>query len=114
MKFVISYCITFVIVYLIYFLFVVKRKKSIEKLKNSLEVRYLVNKYHINIEKIDLHKLAKQIALCNSLIISITFMIVLLVKNYFLKMLVAFVVLFPLILISYHILAKILLKKEGK
>ncbi len=114
MEYIITYCIVFIIVYLIYLLFVVKRKKSIEKLKNSLEVRFLINRYHIDIDNMNIRSLSNKIALCNSFIISTTFIIVLFVKHFILKMLLGFVILFPLILISYHILAKSLLKKEGK
>lgn len=114
MEYIITYCVVFIIVYLIYLLFVVKRKKSIEKLKKSLEVRFLINRYHIDINNINIRSLSNKIALCNSFIISTTFIIVLFIKPFILKMLLGFVVLFPLILISYHILAKLLLKKEGK
>ncbi len=114
MDYVISFLLTFIVVYLVYFIFVVKRKKSKEKLKNSLEVRYLINRYHIDIEKINQKQLANRIAICNSLIISIVFLVILFIKNFMLQMLVGFVVLFPVILIIYHILAKSLLKKEGK
>lgn len=114
MEYIVTYFITFIIVYLIYLLFVVKRKKAIKKLKNSLEVRFLINRYHIDIDKINMKSLANKIAICNSFIISTTFIVILFVKNFILKMLLGFVVFFPLILISYHILAKSLLKKEGK
>lgn len=114
MKNVITYFAVFIIVYLIYLLFVVKRKKANEKLKKSLEVRFLINRYQIDIENINIKSLSNKIALCNSFIIATTFIIVLFVKHFILKMLLGFVVLFPLILISYHILAKSLLKKEGK
>ena len=114
MKFVITFLITFVTVFLVYFLFMIKRKKAILKLKNSLEVRYLVSKYKIDIEKMDLKSLAYRIALCNTFIISITFMIILFIKVFILKMIVGFIALFPLILIGYHILGTSLKKKEGK
>lgn len=114
MEYIITYFVVFIIVYLIYLLFVVKRKKSIEKLKKSLEVRFLINRYHIDIDNINIRSLSNKIALCNSFIISTTFIIVLFIEHFILKMLLGFIVLFPLILISYHILAKSLLKKEGK
>lgn len=114
MEYIITYIITFVVIYIIYFLFVVKRKKATEKLKKSLEVRYLINRYHIDIDDINLRTLANRIALCNSFIIATTFIIILFVKNFILKMLLGFVVLFPIILIGYHFLAKSLIKKEGK
>lgn len=114
MEYLITYIITFIAVYIIYFLFVVKRKKVADKLKKSLEVRYLINRYHINIDNINPRTLSNRIALCNSFIISTTFIIILFVDNFILKMLLGFLTLFPLILIGYHLLAKSLIKKEGK
>lgn len=114
MEYIITYIITFLAVYIIYFLLVVKRKKAVEKLKKSLEVRYLINRYHIDIDNVNLHTLSNRIALCNSFIISTTFIIILFVNHFILKMLLGFVTLFPLILIVYHFLAKSLVKKEGK
>ena len=114
MKYVITFFITFITVFLVYFLFMIKRKKAILKLNTSLEVRYLVSKYKIDIDKINLKSLAYKIALCNTFIISITFMIILFIKMFILKMLVGFIALFPLILIGYHILGISLKKKEGK
>lgn len=114
MEYLITYIIAFMVVYIIYFLFVVKRKKATEKLKKSLEVRYLINRYHIDIDNINLRTLSNRIALCNSFIIATTFIIILFVNHFILKMLLGFVALFPLILIGYHFLAKSLIKKEGK
>lgn len=114
MDYIVFFVISFLLVYFIYFVFVIRRKKALKKLKTSLEVRYLTLRYKIDIEKMDLKYLAKKIALCNTFIVTIAFMIILFVKNFILKMLVGFVVLFPLILIGYYILGKVLKKKEGK
>ena len=113
-SYVVLYLVTFICLYVIYYLFVVRRKKTSDKIKNSLEVKYLISKYKIDIERINLKKLSNKIALCNSFIISTTFMVVLLVKHFILQMLLGFVVFFPLIIICYHILGKKLKKEEGK
>lgn len=114
MKYVITYLITFCVIYLLYFLLVVNRKKAINKFKNSMEVKYLMNKYSINIDKVNIKKLANMVALSNSFIITTVFIVIIFIDNFILKMLVAFVILFPLIIIIYWLLGKILKKEEGK
>lgn len=114
MKYVIIYLITFCVIYLLYFLLVVNRKKAINKFKNSMEVKYLMNKYSVNIDKVNIKKLANMVALSNSFIITTVFIVIIFIDNFILKMLVAFVILFPLIIIIYWLLGKILKKEEGK
>ena len=114
MEYFLTYIIAFLLIYLIYFLFVVSRKRATEKLKNSIEVRYLINRYNIELDKIDMKKLSNRIAISNSFIMATVFIIILFVKNFILKMLLGFVSLIPLILLVYHILAKSLKKKEGE
>ena len=114
MKYVIIYLITFCVIYLLYFLLVVNRKKAINKFKNSMEVKYLMNKYSVNIDKVNIKKLANMVALSNSFIITTVFIVIIFIDNFILKLLVAFVILFPLIIIIYWLLGKILKKEEGK
>ena len=114
MEYFFTYIIAFLLIYLIYFLFVVSRKRTTEKLKNSIEVRYLINRYNIELDKIDMKKLSNRIAISNSFIMATVFIIILFVKNFILKMLLGFVSLIPFILLVYHILAKSLKKKEGE
>ena len=111
MKELILYLITFIFVYLIYLIFIVLRKKSIEKYSNSKEVKFLVNKYKLDIKKINMKKLANTIGLTNAFIISTTITIVSFIENYILLLLAGLVILVPLILIMYTILGKSLEKK---
>ena len=87
MEYFFTYIIAFLLIYLIYFLFVVSRKRTTEKLKNSIEVRYLINRYNIELDKIDMKKLSNRIAISNSFIMATVFIIILFVKNFILKML---------------------------
>lgn len=113
MEFFITSFILFIIVYLIYFVLVIKNKKMLKKYRHSKEVLYLENKYLIPIDKIPLKKLANDLSISNSLIIIITFIISELINNLYLKLMAMFLSLFVLILIFYHILGKIYQKKYG-
>lgn len=115
MKFLVTFLICFIVVFLFYLLFVILNKKTLNKLKNSLESKFLIRFSKINIENINSKTLAISIALSNSFIMSLVFSIlVIFVKNTFLRMIIGFFILIPIILIVYYIVGKILKQKEGK
>lgn len=105
---------TFVFVYLTYLFLVILRKKKIAKYKNSTEVKYLQIKYRLNLNKINITKLAHLLSLTNAFIIAVTVLVAGLVEDLILKLMVGFIVLFPLILIMYHLIGVNLNKKYGK
>lgn len=115
--FIICYILTF----LLYLIFVILprlrylKKKENNKVKKErkepVEVRYLVTRYRLNLDKVDYKKLLMIISLVSSLDISIAVSVSLLVDAYFLQLAVAFLLLVPLIFISYHFIYKYYLKK---
>ncbi len=105
---------TFIFVYLVYLVLIILRKKKMDKYKKSTEVRYLENKYKLDIKKLNLKKLSHILALANAFIIAITILVISFVDDLILKLMVGFIVLFPMILIIYHIIGKSLQKKYGK
>lgn len=105
---------TFVFVYLIYLFLVILRKKKIAKYKDSTEVKYLQSKYRLDLKKINMTTLAHLLSLTNAFIIAVTIFVTSLVENLILKLMVGFIVLFPMILIMYHLIGINLNKKYGK
>ena len=115
--FIICYILTF----LLYLIFVIlprfrylkkkKNNKVKKERKEPVEVRYLVTRYRLNLDKVDYKKLLMIISLVSSLDISIAVSVSLLVDAYFLQLAVAFLLLVPLIFISYHFIYKYYLKK---
>ncbi len=108
-----GFIISFVIVYLFYLFTVILQTKRYDKFKKSNQVMYFVNKYKINVNKINMKKFTNILGLTNSLIISIAFTSTFLVENLILQLLVGLVVLIPLIFIFYSLLGNYL-KKECK
>ena len=104
----------FVIVYLFYLFFIIFRKKSLQRYKNSREYTYLKSKYKFEQDKVDIKYVASWCGLINAFIIGITIFIIGFVNKLVLKLLLGFLILFPLILIFYHILGKQLEKKYKK
>lgn len=85
--------------------------KNFEK---SGQASFIIKRYQLKISKLNKQKFARSIALVNSFIISITFLIIDFIPNYFLKLLVGFVLLVPLIILGYHFLGQHYKKKEVK
>lgn len=114
MDYVILFIVTFLVVYLLYLFTVILSKKKLNKFKTSNQVMFFIKKYQIKVDENNVKFLAHSIAIANALIISIAIIAVELVSNFILKVLVAFIIIIPLILILYHLIGKIMLKRGNK
>ncbi len=113
--------IAFILVYIVYYYFILKRKyKAFKKGKNKkiyeqMEVSYLVSRFKIDRKKINLN-LLRIIGIINAFIISFTgtFLYYIPVERIMWKFLIGFVIIFLLIYALYEILGKVLVKKGWK
>ena len=116
MKEFLLFIFTFFITLIFYEIFVVsKTKKKIAnglKVKDIVEIRYLVNRYNLDMKKIDYNQLLQLVALLSSFDISIVISIMLLINNFILEIIFAFVGIIVSILLSYHIIY-LFYKKRG-
>jgi hypothetical protein len=103
------YLVFFFLVYKTYYFF--RGRKNKQVLYKTIEVLYLGGKYKLDVKKIGLKKLLNVIALSNAIIFTITILLSLSITNPFFKLLVMFVILFPLIYITYLIVGKYYIKK---
>jgi len=108
----ILFLLSFCFVYFIYLITVVSKINKNDKFINSNQALYFKRVYKINLENINIKKFANIISLANSLIISLTLLIIDFFGNLFLKMIIGFIILIPLILLIYHIIGKIYKSKE--
>lgn len=84
------------------------------KFEKSREVAYLVKKYKLEIQKIDMKALANIIACANALVLSITVFFVLWFENIILQIVISALIMISLILITYHAIGLYYKKKEIK
>ncbi len=112
MKYLLTWMLVFIIIYLFYLFFVIFRKKKIDKFLDNVYANYLIRTYKLEKNKINVKKLAHLVAISNAFIIATTFVIISFVKNFILMMLLAFIVLIPLQLIVYNIIGKYLKRSE--
>ena len=113
MKELIFYLIIFVLVYLFYFVFVLKRKNILKKFPEGKEMRYLKYRYGIKINEKNMKKIANVIFLGNAFILSTTIFVVCLFNNLVLEILVGLITLIVLMLGIYHLIGTYYKKKQG-
>lgn len=114
MKYIIMFVVSFLVVYLAYLFTVILNKKKLKKFETSNQALYFTKKYKIKVSDKNVKLLANLVALSNAFIISTTLIVIDLVPNYILKVLVAFVIIIPLILVLYHIVGLVMLKRGNK
>ncbi len=107
--------ITAIVIYLLYLVLIVNNERRLNKYINkSKECQLIKGRYKINFDKVNKKKVAHLFALSNSLIIGVTFSIILFVDNFILKLLCAFLIFTFLILFTYLYIGKYVKSKEEK
>lgn len=103
-----------IIIYLAYLFTIIMRPDKLKKFVTAKEITLLKSRYKLNIDQIGVKKLTHTIAISNSIIISFTIYMALLVDNMILQLLIGFLVMIPSILIVYHIIGRYYKRKEVK
>ena len=104
MKELIFYLVMFVLVYLFYVIFVLKRKNVLKNFPNGKEVTYLKFKYGIKVNEKNIKKIANTVFLGNSFILSTTVFVVCLFDSLLLEIIVGLATLITLMIVVYHII----------
>lgn len=116
MKEFVLFIMTFVFIFIIYEIIVVlKAKKNYKNNKIDklpVEIKYLIAKYKLDLNKINYNKLLHIIALVSSLDMAIIVSAAMIVESYLLQLLIVLVLIIPVILGSYHIVY-LVFKKKG-
>ena len=108
----ILFLISFVLVFLLYQIFIVRRAKSKKNPKEPFEVTYLVLKYKLDLKKVNYKNLLRVISIVSSFDIALVVSIIVLLKSFILEIIVGFISILVIILVSYH-LVYLFYKKKG-
>lgn len=108
----ILFLLSFIFVFLLYQLFIVRRAKRIKKSKEPFEVTYLVSKYKLDLKKVNYNRLLRVISIVSSFDIALVVSIIMLFDNFILEVIVGFISTLVLIFGSYH-LVYLGYKKKG-
>lgn len=111
MEELILFLMSFVVVHLVYQIFIIRKAKRRNSTKRPVEVTYLINKYHLDIKRIDYKKLLQCVSIVSSLDISLLVSIVLIFNNFIYQLLLIVLLVVPVILISYHVVGVYYVRK---
>jgi len=106
------FMLSFIIVFVLYRVFIIRKAKRKKNPKEPFEVTYLVNKYKLDLKKINYKRLLNVISLISSFDIALVVVIIVLLKSFILEIIVGLVSTVVIILISYH-LVYIVYKRGG-
>lgn len=106
------FLLSFIFVFLLYQLFIVKRAKSKKKPKEPFEVTYLVSKYKLDLKRVNYKRLLLVISLVSSFDIALIVSVIMLLDSFILEVVVGFIFTLIIILGSYH-LVYLVYKKKG-
>ena len=87
------------------------RKAKNKKNNKPIEVSILEVKYKLDLERINYKKLLLVISLVSSLDITTIITLILLLDSYLLQLIIALIIAFPIILVSYSFIGKYYVKK---
>ena len=98
----ILFLLCFLLVLLVYEIFIVRKAKKNKSKKYPMEVKYLINRYHLNMRKVDYPQLLQIVALVSSFDIAFIVSVVMFVDNYLWQILSVLILVLPVIFVSYH------------
>lgn len=111
MEYIIYFILTFIFCYIVSYFLLVKKRDKYDKKKVPVEVQYMVNRYKLDMKNINYRKFLKSISLVGSFDMALAVIIIYNVNNIILQLIIGFIVLIPLILISFRLLANYYIKK---
>ena len=102
--------LSFILVLIVYEIFIVnKAKKNREKL--PVEIKYIIKKYKIDLDKINYNQLLQVMALVSSFDIALIAFVMSLIPNFGIELLVGVLLFVPVIILSYSLIGKRYRKK---
>lgn len=123
MKEIILFIACFILVFICYQVFFVLpmkkyrknkkngKKKKIKEKKELAEIRFLVTKYKLDLDKVNYNKLLLVVSLVSSFDITLIVTIITLFDSYLVSFLLAAVLVLPIVMISYWLVYKFYEKK---
>jgi len=112
--YILKFILFYLFVYGLYLLITIKKRKEFNPDKSSKEVLFLVSKYKLNFEKVSYKKFSRSIIAYNSFILVLAVFVTEFFDTYLMKILIAFMLIFPLVLFGYSFIGKCFKKKGDK
>lgn len=104
-KILLEFIVIFLIVYLGYYLFSYRKLKKYDRKKSPVNIKYLVLRYNLDIVRLGYKRVFKTLMLSDSFIVAFMFTITRVIDNVYVRLLVSFILIFPLFAGVYHLVA---------
>lgn len=104
-KIVLEFIVIFLIVYSGYYLFSYRKLKKYDRKKSPVNIKYLVLRYNLDIVRLGYKRVFKTLMLSDSFIVAFMFTITRVIDNVYVRLLVSFILIFPLFAGVYHLVA---------
>ena len=114
LQFLYDFILIFLLFYIIYRTFIMKKKKTFSKLKKNDEVRLFILRYNIDVKKINYKKLLNVISIINSFIISFTSALILNIDSFIWSIIVSFLLIMILSYSLFELAGRYFKKMEVK
>ena len=112
MQEMVLFVLSFLFIFFVYQIVVVKRAKKKKNSYEPIEVLYLKKRYHLDMKKIHYPQLLQVVAITSSFDIALIVSIVMNIQSYLWGIIIGFISIFIIIYISYHIVY-LFYKKKG-
>lgn len=112
-KIILEFIGVFLIIYFGYYLFSYKKTDKFNRKKMPINIKYLVFKYNTDVVRLGYKRVLKTLMLCDSFIVATVYTITRFVDNIYVRLLIAFMLIFPLFAGVYHLIATYY-KKESE
>ena len=113
-NFLLDFSAFFSIILIVYLVFLNKKKKDYSKLKKGDLIKVFIARYNLDMRKQDYKKVLLLYTIVKVFVISFTAALIMSIKSFIWKVLIAFVVVFVLIYALFEILGRTLKKREEK
>ncbi len=109
-----DFALIFLIVLIVYFVFLNKKRKEYSKLKDTDEIKLFILRYGLNMKKTKYKTVLNTVTIINSFIISFSATIISYIDNVLWSLLVGFVLLIIMIYSCYEIAGRYLKRREDR
>jgi len=110
----IDFVVLFTLIFLVYMVFINKKRKKDDTLKKASEVKMIIARHNLNMKKIKYKNLLLSVSIANSFILSFTAVLIIHIKSIWLSLLIGFIVVVLLTYSLYEIIGRHYKKKEMK
>ena len=111
---ILEFIVIFLVLYLMHKIFFRKKLRKYDKKTLPVNVKYMVIKYNIDVQKIGYKKVLNELCMCDSFIVALSFSVTKILNNTYVRILVCFLLTLPMFFITYYLMSKYYKRKSDK